>query len=97
MKKPIIISIIAIILILTLILIIIFANSNNDEQPSESIPTSEEPILSKELELFIIDNTPADVYVDIEAGAGNPANDLPWGEDEFPEWDSSFVYIVAIG
>ena len=55
--------------------------------------TSEEPIVSEPPELISIDNTPADVYVDIEAGGGNPANNLPWLEAGEGSWGDGTVYI----
>lgn len=74
-----------------MLIITIFITSctrNTTETVTSELPpasaTSEEPPesnldpISTGPELFIIDNTPADTYVDIAAGASNPANNLPW-------------------
>jgi len=62
-------------------------------QPMETTPIETEP----PLELILIDNTPAEEYVDIEAGANNPANNIPWAEaGERTTWSDEY-YIIAMG
>ena len=105
MKKPIIISAIALLLILIIIFAVIF-NNDSTTTPPESPPTSvlevpsNEPgtvVIEQNPDLIIIDNTPADVYVDIAAGANNPAINLPWAEsDEEIACDCCLMNIVAI-
>ena len=63
------------------------------EEPLTSEITSEEPIVSEPPELISIDSTPADEYVNIEAGAGNLANTLPWVEAERPTRDENLGVI----
>ena len=46
-------------------------------------------------ELIAIDNTPAEEHVDIAAGAGNPANALPWAAEGEPTRVDGRV--IAIG
>lgn len=88
MKKKSIIIIAAILLVLIIITIIAVATNFNKNAPiepnptsetkSELLPTSELPPISAESivsylpEMFTIDNTPADVYVDIAAGNSTP-------------------------
>jgi len=64
----------------------------HDPQPSPSpLPTP-----SPTPELIIIDNTPAEEYVDIDAGAHNPANALPWAEAGERNLYDSNGFLVAM-
>jgi|GEM_PF-6749954 len=54
------------------------SQDNTNDYRSTDDPLPEEPQTSNNSDMITIDNTPADIYVDIEAGANNPANALPW-------------------
>jgi len=110
MNKKTIILIAAILLVSTIVAVIVVATNFNNNTPTESNqpptsevtselpPTSDEPVVSEQSpDLIVVDNTPADVYVDIEAGDNNPANHLPWLVDaDIRERYDDNRYLIAM-
>lgn len=70
--------------------------SPTPEQTPSPEPTREQTPTPTPPELIEIDNTPANVYVDIEAGASNPANSLPWVGIEERTRCCCLRYITAV-